>query len=404
MELNSPTVLFVDDEIDILKALKRALRSEPYPCLFANSGEKAIEIMANHPLAVLVTDMRMPQMDGPQLLKYAVAHHPTAIRMVLSGLDDSEDILSAINSGYIYRYIVKPWDNGELKIIVRQAMELFSLQREKQRLMQQLETQNELLEQKVEARTRQLLKISNHAEIGKYASQIVHNMNNPLQVLFGALGFAHKLVSQNGGAEAARLIKYVEMAKKSTNDLKLIIAGILMHARDDGHQRTEAININKIIEYELEFFDINPEFKDRIDKQIELENDLPKIVGNSVQIKQIVDNLIRNAVDAMADSPLKQLRVRTAIKNQNVIIEVGDTGEGIRAEDLPFIFKPDFSTKSMDKGTGLGLASVQTMVASYDGDIQVRSEKGQGATFSVSIPVSPANRTISSKPEMANYL
>lgn len=379
-------ILFVDDEIEILSALKRTMRSFPYPCLYANSGKKAISLLAAQPVAVLISDMRMPEMSGPQLLKYARLHYPKTIRLVLSGYSDSSDILSAVNRGHIYRYIVKPWDNGVLKTIVRQAMELFELQWEKERLQRQLEAQNELLEQKVESRTQQLIKISAHAEIGKYASQIVHNLKNPLQVLFGTLGLSKKILPKNDHNDPDRLVKYIDMALDSAKSLQQIVAGILMHARDDNHQRPMPININEIIRHELDFFDIDTAFKDQIDKKVALDEHLPEVLGNSVQIKQIVDNLIRNAVDAMEASFPKQLRINTFSRDGHVVLTIGDSGKGISSTDMPYIFNPDFSTKPMDKGTGLGLASVQTMVAAYGGDISVVSNEGQGTTFTVTFP------------------
>lgn len=379
-------ILFVDDEVEILKALKRTMRSLPHPCLYANSGKKAVTLLAAQPVAVLVSDMRMPEMNGPQLLKYTRLHYPNTIRLVLSSWSDSSDILAAVNSGRIYRYIVKPWDNGELRTIVQQAMELFELQWEKERLQRQLEAQNELLEKTVESRTQKLMKISAHAEIGKYASQIVHNLKNPLQVLFGTLGLSKTLLNDVHQLDPDRLIKYIDMAHDSAKNLQQIVAGILMHARDDIHQKPMAININEIIRHELDFFNINRTFKDQIEKKVELDEHLPDVLGHSVQIKQIVDNLIRNAVDAMEASTPKQLKINTFSRGRDVVLIIADSGQGISASDMPYIFNPDFSTKPMEKGTGLGLASVQTMVASYGGDISVVSDVGQGTTFTVTFP------------------
>lgn len=387
MKTDTHAILFVDDEVEILNALQRSMRSESYPCLYADSGKKAIALLAAQPIAVVVTDMRMPEMDGSQLLKYVRLHYPDTIRLVLSSWADSDDILSAVNRGHVYRYILKPWDNGELRIIVRQARALHGLQLEKTHLLQQLKVANKLLEKKVESRSKQLIRINSQAEIGKYASQIVHNLKNPLQVLFGALGMSQKILKKNSCEHQERLVQYIDMAKRSANNLQQIVAGILMHARDDEHQNPMAIDINEVIRLELEFFEIDPDFKESIEKQVDLGQELPTVLGNSVQIKQIFNNLIRNAIDAMASCSPKKLIIRTAFQNDSVIIEVGDTGEGISEKNLPYIFEPDFSTKPMDKGTGLGLASVQTMVASYGGAIQVESKRGQGTTFAVSIPV-----------------
>ncbi len=380
------TVLFVDDEKDILNALQRLLRSETYQIIFAQGGQQALDLLEEKSIHVLVTDMRMPGMDGLTLLKQVEQKHPDIIRLVLSGRGDSKSILNAINMGSAYRYLVKPWDNRELKIIIRQAIEMYSLREEKRDLLKKLEDHNRLLGERVEERTRQLLAVESQVEIGKYASQIVHNMNNPLQAILGALHLVTSL-KPNRETDLNKFQEYLRIIKSGASDLKEIISGILLHARDKSHCQTEQIDINEIINGELDFFMLNPIYKNQIDKVIELADSLPHFMGNSIQIKQIIDNLIKNAIDAMEHSPEKRLMVKTQFENHALVIKISDTGEGISEEDLPRIFSPNFTTKPVGKGTGLGLASVKTMVNAYSGDIHVESRKADGTTFIVSIPV-----------------
>jgi signal transduction histidine kinase len=178
--------------------------------------------------------------------------------------------------------------------------------------------------------------------------------------------------------------------------LEKIIAGILTHLRDKTLFKTEQIDINEIIKGEFEFFELNPTYKYQIEKKVELSDNLPGIQGNPIHIKQIVDNLLKNAIDAMEHSQEKRLAVETCLEDKAVLIRISDTGEGIAQEDLPKIYSPDFTTKPIGKGTGLGLASVKTMVDAYSGDMQVRSRKGEGTTFIVRIPVQqPILRTSS---------
>lgn len=106
-----------------------------------------------------------------------------------------------------------------------------------------------------------------------------------------------------------------------------------------------------------------------------------------MQIKQIVDNLITNAIDAMEACSPKRLSVATRVKNRHVELAITDSGEGIDTGDMTRIFSPYFTTKPVGKGTGLGLASVKTMVDAYNGSISVESKKGQGTTFSVRLPI-----------------
>jgi signal transduction histidine kinase len=379
------TVLFVDDESNILKSLNRLLRSEPYQSLFAQGGEEALDILGRESVNVIITDLGMPEMDGFTLLKQVQENYPDVIRLVLSVSGDTDSILKAINKESVYRYILKPWEERELKIIIRQATEMFNLQEEKRNLLTRLDEHNRLLEQRVKERTRQLLAIESAAEIGKYASQIVHNLNNPLFCISGALDMFEVELSDDN-TDLNKLQKWTKMAKSGTSDLKDIILGILIHVRDKTKYEKKQIDVNEIIKSALDFFQINPFFKNKIKKQVDLSDNLPPILGDSIQIKQIVDNLIKNAIDAMEHSEEKRLTVKTGFEDKCIAIIISDTGEGISEEDLSNIFCPYFTTKPIGKGTGLGLASVKAMVDAYSGTIHVESKNREGTTFIVRLP------------------
>jgi len=384
--MENRTVLFVDDESDILNSLRRALRAEPYQSFFSESGQEALSVLEKKSIHVIVTDLSMPDMDGLTLLKHVQQRYPDIIRLILSAHGDSNSILNAINEGNVYWYIVKPWGNKELKVILRQAIEVFNLRKEKRKLLKKLEEHNRLLGKRVEDRTKQLLAIEKQAEIGKYASQIVHNLNSPLQAIRGGLDLTHLALSHEN-PDLVKVINYLDTIESGTSDVEKIIAGILLHGRDKALFKTEKIDINEIIKKELEFFKLNPIYKYQTEKRIELSDNLPRIPGNPIHIKQIVDNLLKNAIDAMQHSPEKRLAVETCLEDKAVLMRISDTGQGIAEEDLPKIYSPDFTTKPIGKGTGLGLASVKTMLDAYSGDIRVESKKGEGTTFIVRIPV-----------------
>jgi two-component system, NtrC family, response regulator HupR/HoxA len=112
--MKTRTVLFVDDEERILKSIKRITYNKPFESLFAISGSKALEMLEQNPhVAVLVTDMRMPEMTGLELLRTCKAQYPNIVRIVLSGYSHITTLLTAINQGEIFRYILKPWENEE---------------------------------------------------------------------------------------------------------------------------------------------------------------------------------------------------------------------------------------------------------------------------------------------------
>lgn len=138
-------LLCVDDEPNILSALRRLLRPHGYQVAIAGSGAEALTIMEAQPFDLVISDMRMPEMDGAQFLEQVKRRWPDTVRLLLTGYADVTSTVDAINKGEIYRYISKPWDDNELLLIVRQALERKALEREKVRLELLTARQNEEL-------------------------------------------------------------------------------------------------------------------------------------------------------------------------------------------------------------------------------------------------------------------
>ena len=158
-----PKVLLVDDEESILNSLRRLLRSQPYDVILANSGAQALQIMAQQPIDLLMTDARMPTMDGATLLAQTHRLHPTTMRILLTGYADLTMIIKAINEGQIHRYISKPWNDEEMLLTLRQSLAHQYSERERLRLVQltweqndQLKSLNAQLEKHVASRTAEL--------------------------------------------------------------------------------------------------------------------------------------------------------------------------------------------------------------------------------------------------------
>lgn len=165
------SVLIVDDEPNVLRALRRVLRSETYQVLTASSGEEALEILAEEPANVVVSDNKMPGMEGAELLSRIQASYPDCIRILLTGQHDLDAVTRAINDGHIYHYIAKPWNDDDLRFILRQAVAFFESEHERQRLEALTQTQNEELkrfnselEARVDARTAELTQVASQLD------------------------------------------------------------------------------------------------------------------------------------------------------------------------------------------------------------------------------------------------
>jgi response regulator RpfG family c-di-GMP phosphodiesterase len=158
-----PTVLCVDDEPNILTALQRVLRSLPVTVMSAGGGEEALALMEKQPAELVISDMRMPGMNGVQLLEHLHQRWPQTVRILLTGHAELQSAVSAVNRGAIFRYLQKPWNEQELQSAVREGLERLALQRETERLQAltqhqnaELQTLNSELEVRVQARTAEL--------------------------------------------------------------------------------------------------------------------------------------------------------------------------------------------------------------------------------------------------------
>ena len=161
--MQAHTVLFVDDEPNILRAIQRILRNENMTVLTATSAEEALNLLSHTEVHAVISDQDMPGANGVELLSRVRDHHPAIIRMMLTGFTAMDVAVDAINRGEIFRLITKPWNDEELKTILRQAYDHYDLKQEIRRLNQvtrsqnfSLQDMNKSLEAKVRERTRQL--------------------------------------------------------------------------------------------------------------------------------------------------------------------------------------------------------------------------------------------------------
>lgn len=127
--MDKKTVLFVDDEHDLLHTLEMGLVGEPYERLFADSGAKALEIMESEPVHVIVCDLRMPEMNGLELLQQVKEKWPSTVRMILSGYAHVSTLINAINKGNVYKFIMKPWKlEDDFKPSILEALSFYDAQ------------------------------------------------------------------------------------------------------------------------------------------------------------------------------------------------------------------------------------------------------------------------------------
>ncbi len=218
-ETEPPVVLFVDDEPSILSALRRLVRPQGYRVLLAPGGAEGLELLAKEPVDVVVSDMRMPEMDGAVFLEQVRERWPTVGRILLTGYADIQATVAAVNRGQIQRHIAKPWDDRELLMAIDDALSRRRLEVENRALMQLTKTQNAELQalnadlsQRVRARTQELEQVNAMLEVS--FEQVKETFLLSIQVFSGLLE-----LREGGLAGYSRQV--ADLARRTARRLKL---------------------------------------------------------------------------------------------------------------------------------------------------------------------------------------
>lgn len=241
-------------------------------------------------------------------------------------------------------------------------------------------------EEKLKALARQQIGQSEKlASIGRLAAGVAHEVNNPLT---GVLTFAHLLRDKKNMApeDCADL----DLIIRETTRVRDIVRGLLDFARESPSRRTP-LDINGPVHQMLALLRSQKEFNGiRIEE--DLAADLPKVSGDQNQLQQVLLNLALNACEAMPSGGV--LAIRTWSQDGRVMVEVRDSGLGIRKEHMDKIFDPFFTTKPTGKGTGLGLSVSYGIVQQHGGDLEVVSEEGKGSTFTIVLPIAGTDEKV----------
>jgi two-component system NtrC family sensor kinase len=226
----------------------------------------------------------------------------------------------------------------------------------------------------------QLLQSEKLAAMGRLTSQIAHELNNPLYGIMNTLELLKSEVSPQ-----SKRRKILEMALSETVRLSDLLRKMLSFSKPDQDQR-QPVDINTVIDEILLLHEKQLKEND-IHISATFGEGLGRVNASKDQLRQVFLNMVANARDAMVNGGT--LTVSTRRDAENVIIEIKDTGTGIKPEHIDKIFDSFFTTKDEIKGVGLGLSVCYGFIKDHGGDIVVNSQEGDGTTFIISLPVLP---------------
>jgi len=232
-----------------------------------------------------------------------------------------------------------------------------------------------------------LMFVEKLSSLGQLAAGIAHEINNPLFVITGNLEMAISQVEEGPRALLARAVKAAERIRRIVYDMRQFFIPA-SHA-----SQIAELDLSDLVANAIQIVSLQPQFRN-IGFVRDTDPCLPSVMGDDNQLLQVLTNIFLNAGQAMPRGGLITVRVRS--QNDQVVITVSDTGVGIAAANLPKVFDPFFTTKQDWFGTGLGLSVCFTIVKNHGGVIEVESEEGKGATFTIRLP---AVQTVARMPQ-----
>jgi len=380
------SILVIDDEPDVVESVRDLLRLD-YRVLGATRAREGIGILAQETVDVVMTDQRMPEMTGVELLHHVRETHPDAIRLLFTGYADIRAVIDAINRGSVYRYITKPWDPDELQSIIRDAVERHDLIEERQRLLAELERSNEELRAANAA-------LAQANELKSSFIQVAsHELRTPISILLPLT----YLVKRAPGAPEP-LNSWLRGIVNATDRLHHLVDQLTTMLSLERFERPlvrRPASLCALLQEAAS--DVQP-FVDLRGQTLacDFDDTLGTIDVEAPKIRDALNHLLLNAIKFTPDAGRITLRARRT-PEQGAEIEVVDSGAGIDAASLPRIFEPFFTAFDVSRhasgvfeydrrGLGLGLSVMKAFVEMHGGSVTVRSQVGRGSTFTVVLP------------------
>lgn len=370
----SVKVLFVDDDEANLVVCEAAC-GDDFEVVTASSAEAALECMRREEVGVIVADQRMPGTTGVELLERVRVEYPDTVRVLITAYTDIQAAIAAINRGRVRRYLRKPWEPGELKAELADALDIYAMSR------------------KLSAMEVRLRETERVYALGIVAASIAHEMKNPMMWVTNSLSFAQgELRKLSEGASPGPVKARIEEIEASLTDTRTgvdrvvdIVRGIELPTRSDSGT-LKPVDLAEVLRLSLRLV------SGELMRCASLELDVtcaPKIKASATKLGQVVLNLIVNAMQATSARPRNQnvISVRLHVEEAWAVLEVADNGPGISEQDLDRIFDPFFTSK-VGVGTGLGLAISRRIVEEIDGSLVAgKDDQLGGACFTVRLPL-----------------
>jgi len=391
-EIKTIKFIIVDDEQFIINIIKEALELSGYTVYSATNGKKALEIIKSERIDILITDVRMPEISGLELIEMVKEINNEMEVIIITGYADHEMIIRALKIG-VSDFIEKPFKIHTITEAVKKPVERIELR------VNQAKMKKELKEKE-----KRLIQQEKLASLGRLLAGVAHEINNPITYIKGNLqnlqlfwdNFLRIFSRINGDWKIGAFTKeeaydrFTSMLNDTEEGVHRV-AELVTILRNFGRQTNEfhTIDLRESINHSLKVL------ADAIHRnEILVLKNFPKqkvtIKGDSSQLEQVFLNVFSNSIDAMTNGTKEkiiEISVEKDEKNNMIRTVVRDTGSGISEKNLDKLFEPFFTTKEIGKGVGLGLSVSHEIIERHNGKFKIQSEDKKGTRVTINLPV-----------------
>ena len=370
-------ILLVDDEAGIRKVLGISLADLGYTVHTADSGVAALAVMEDARPAIVLTDIKMPGMDGIELLKTVKRRYPETEVIMLTGHGDMDLAVESLK----FRasdFITKPISDDALTVALARAAEQIEMRR-------QLKAYTDNLERLVEEKSRQLIEAERMAAVGETVAGLSHTIKNIAGGLDGGMFVLEKGIE---GEDTGYLKQGWELVRGNVERIKTLSLDLLKFTKTD-HLEYRRVDPGQPAREVVDLMHSRAE-SHGMELSLELADDLGRFEMDPAGIHQCLLNLVTNAIDACLDTdpgagPQHITLAVDALNGGGIRYRVTDTCCGMDEETKARLFQRFFTTKG-ERGTGIGLMLTQAIIRRHGGTIEVRSAPDRGSCFTIRLP------------------
>jgi len=353
-------ILYIDDEPNNLIGFKASFRLD-YTVYTAGNTDEAFALLDKYPdTRMIFCDQRMPHKTGVEFFEEVREKHPLPIRILITGYTDIEAVIDAINRGHIFRYVKKPWVDADIISAIEESNKFY--------------TANSLL-----AIKNNELQIA-YNELDKFAYSVSHDIRGPLSGILGAIRVVKHLESIDDMKE---MLYLMENSVKKLDTFILSVHDYYNLQR--GELKITEISLDNLVK---DLRDIYSIYSNANEIKFTTEvNQTEAFRCDETSLKLILNNLLSNAFKYQRrDNEEKLVELSAKIDKNTAYFTVKDNGIGIPNNHLGEIFNLFYRATTTEAGSGFGLYNVKDALLKLNGEIEVDSVLGEGATFKVKIP------------------